>query len=182
MRLGVDRRERVEVSEKLGVTPDGFDGSGIRQAEAERCGDGRRTGRELSALGRSVIGQRAGQRAQRRERLYGGDTAARDHECVVDHHRARAGEALDRPTVLDHDARARRAGDARDDRDRRGQDERAGRGDDEHGERPHRVAADPGRAGERQRQGHEDDGQRSAIRTNGPRSACASRTSWTSAE
>ena len=99
----------------------------------------------------------AGDRAVALDRRQPGPPAGQ-RAGLVEQQDLAAGQRLERAAALDQDAVAGGARDAGDDRDRRRQDQRAGCGDHEHRERAHRIArGDPGGAGDRERQRHEQD-------------------------
>ena len=94
-------------------------------------------------------------------RLDGDQARAADRERarLVEHDGVGARERLERAAALDENALARRLGDAGDEGDRRGQDERARRRRDQHREPADRIARQqPGRAGDEQRDGQEQQG------------------------
>ena len=112
---------------------------GSASASPRRCGGvherlGERVGGELVDRGgepQQLVRRHA---VERTTRSISG-LAERERAGLVEEHRPRLAELLDRGAALDDHARARRARDAGDERDRRREDQRARRRDDEHGER-----------------------------------------------
>ena len=84
--------------------------------------------------------------------------ADRQRAGLVEEHGVRAGERFERPAALDQDAAPRRLRDAGDEGDRRRQDERAGGRGDDHRQRADGIAGEePGKAGDRDGEGEEEE-------------------------